>query len=60
MKVILKKALKSGRIKTITGKLIQNGLSHITIAVTDNKGSQSIKRFEKADYIVTFYGASIL
>lgn len=54
MSVILTKALKNG-IKTISGQLIQNGTTHITVCVMDNKGSKSIKRFKCSDYTIKIF-----
>ena len=46
MTVIINKLTKSG-VKTISGKLISDGLGVITALIYDAKGSSSIKRFKK-------------
>lgn len=38
--------------KTVTGKVIQNGIGKIQVVVIDKKGSSSIKRFDKSKVIV--------
>ena len=55
MKIIavLTKPLKIG-IKTISGMVVQDGMGHITIAVTDKDGNRNIKRFKKADYTINY------
>jgi len=47
MLVIVNQPTKKG-IKTISGKLIQDGATVITAVVYDSKGSSSIKRFQKS------------
>jgi hypothetical protein len=54
MTAILTKPLKKG-IKTISGQLIQNGSTHITVCVMDDKGSKSIKRFKCSDYTIKIF-----
>ena len=53
MTVILIKSLKSG-IKSITGQVVQNGISRITLIVTNKDGSRSIKAFTKSDYTIKY------
>lgn len=54
MNAILIKPLKSGT-KTITGQVLQDGASKITLAVTDKNGNKSIKGFTKSDYVIRYY-----
>jgi hypothetical protein len=54
MKAALTKMTKTGT-KTIYGDILQRGLGAITLAVTENNGSKSIKRFKEADYTVHCY-----
>jgi hypothetical protein len=41
-----------GKAQSITGQVIQRGLNKITLAVTDKKGSKSIKSFNESIWIV--------
>ena len=53
MKAVIVKPLKHGN-KTIVGDILQDGFDRITLAVTDSKGSKSIKRFKKSDYAIRY------
>ncbi|MNJ39196.1 hypothetical protein D3C77_340630 [compost metagenome] len=55
MQVICSKILKSGKMKRVSGKLLQRGLGVVTLIVTNPDGTQSIKRFKESDYTMTFY-----
>jgi len=54
MTVIIQQVTTKANVKTISGKLIQNGLAHITAIVTDKNGMQSMKRFSKEKYTFQF------
>lgn len=47
--------LKSGKVKTVCGKVLQRGLGTITLLVTDKSGGQSIKRFNESKYTVRVF-----
>lgn len=54
MTVIIQQVTTKAKIKTISGKLIQDGISHITAVVTDKDGLQAMKRFAKEKYTFQF------
>lgn len=51
-RVIVKKPLKNS-VKVITGDLLQETFTKVTIAVTEPSGNKAIKSFSKEKYAVT-------
>lgn len=55
MRASVSKLLKSGKMKTIGGTVLQRGQGIITLIVTDNKGMRHIKRFREESYTVRVF-----
>lgn len=52
MRAICTKLLKSGKVNTVVGKVLQRGMGAITLVVTNPDGTQSIKRYKESDYTI--------
>ncbi|ODA10521.1 D-alanyl-D-alanine carboxypeptidase [Paenibacillus polymyxa] len=49
------KQLKSGKIKLVSGTVLQHGQGIVTLAVTDHNGNRSIKRIRESEYNIRFF-----
>lgn len=54
MTVIIQQVTSKAKVKTISARLIQDGLAHVTALVQNNDGTQSMKRFSKEKYSFQF------
>lgn len=54
MTVIIQQLTNKVNVKTFSGKLIQNGLGHVTAVITGKDGTQTMKRFSKEKYTFQF------
>ncbi|EHS59420.1 hypothetical protein WG8_0635 [Paenibacillus sp. Aloe-11] len=49
------KQLKNGKIKVVSGTVLQHGQGIVTLAVTDQNGNRSIKRIRESEYNIRFF-----
>ncbi|GAC43882.1 D-alanyl-D-alanine carboxypeptidase [Paenibacillus popilliae ATCC 14706] len=55
MRAICTTVTRSGKVKSVTGKVLQRGLGVITIVLTNKDGTQSIRRFDESKYTVKVF-----
>jgi len=46
---------RSGKVKTVTGTVLQRGLGVITLAMTNKDGTKKIRRFDESKYTVRVF-----
>ena len=55
MNAIAKRPLKSGKVQSVYGKVLQNGNYNVILVVVDKSGNQSIKSFKRNVWDITIY-----